>query len=338
MYQEFTDEQRRLLLNLSQYYAAYIDAERERHRTSDFPLHWKTVSGRDYLYEIIDSRGNAKSKGPRSSKTEALHQAWHDAKLRGDNARTLLVEIGRMYRAMRLGSISGEAAAILREADRRELLGNSLIVVGTNAMPAYEVEAQHRIGTGLDETQDLDMAWIGHLTFAGTAPSPHSGDPFWRMLKAVDSTYTVNTERNFQARNAKAYEVELLVAPSRVASMGKTDKPVPMPLPEQEWLLNGRFVDHVICARDGSAARIVAPDPRWFALHKLWMSDQEKRTALKRPKDRKQGLRLLDSIARHMPHYALDDTFAAELPDELRRYFDDWRQNSGATPPPPPAW
>jgi hypothetical protein len=288
MYPQFSDEQRRILLNLSQYYGAYIDAERSRKRASSFPLHWKTVSGKDYLYEIIDSRGNAKSKGPRSEETEVLHRAWHEADERSANAKALLIETGRLYRAMRLAMISGDAAAILREADRRELLGRSLIVVGTNAMPAYEVEAQSRIGTGLDETQDFDMAWIENLELASTRPASPVSDPFWAMLKAVDSTYTVNTERNFQARNAKAYEVELLVAPSRVASMGKTDRPVPIPLPEQEWLLNGRFVDHVICARDGSAARVVAPDPRWFALHKLWMSDQEKRNALKRPKDRKQ--------------------------------------------------
>jgi hypothetical protein len=338
MYQIFGDEQRRLLLNLSQFYSAYIDAERSWNRVSAYPLHWKTVSGRDYLYQIIDSRGNAKSKGPRSNETEALHQAWHDSKSRSDNAKSLLVEIGRMYRALRLGTISGEAAAILREADRRELLGHSLIVVGTNAMPAYEVEAQCRIGTGLDETQDFDMAWIGNLTFASTTPATQGSDPFWSMLKAVDSTYTVNTERNFQARNVKAYEVELLVAPSRVASIGKTDKPVPIPLPEQEWLLNGRFVDHVICARDGSAARIVAPDPRWFALHKLWMSDQEKRNPLKRPKDRKQGLRLLDSIALYMPYFALDETFAAELPCELVSHLNSWRENTAVSGPQKSSW
>ena len=31
---------------------------------------------------------------------------------------------------------------------------------------------------------------------------------------------------------------------------------------EQEWLLLGRPVDHVIGCRDGSPARIIAPDPR----------------------------------------------------------------------------
>src|SRR3546814_17576690 len=44
------------------------------------------------------------------------------------------------------------------------------------------------------------------------------------MLKALDPTFTINSERDFQARNAKAYEVELLVAPSRVATLGSKDQ------------------------------------------------------------------------------------------------------------------
>jgi hypothetical protein len=98
-----------------------------------------------------------------------------------------------------------------------------------------------------------------------------------------------------------------------------------VPLPEQEWLLLGRPVDQTIGCRDGSPARIVAPDPRWFALHKLWMADQAKRDPLKRPKDRTQGLALLDAVAEAMPHYPLDETFAAALPRELAPFLGAWR-------------
>jgi hypothetical protein len=149
------------------------------------------------------------------------------------------------------------------------------------------------------------------------------------MLKAVDATFTINSERDFQARNAKAYEVELLVAPSRAATLGGGDRPKPVPLPEQEWLLLGHPVDHVIGCRDGSPARIVAPDPRWFALHKLWMADQDKRNPLKRPKDRAQGLALLDAVAQAMPHYRLGADFAAELPSELAPYYAAWADQRG---------
>ena len=86
----------------------------------------------------------------------------------------------------------------------------------------------------------------------------------------------------------------------------------------------GRPVDQAVGCRDGSPARIVAPDPRWFALHKLWMSGQDKRNPLKRPKDRKQGLALLNTVAAHMPHYPLDDAFEASLPAELLHHFVQW--------------
>jgi hypothetical protein len=76
----------------------------------------------------------------------------------------------------------------------------------------------------------------------------------WDMLKAVDPTFTINSKRDFQARNAKAYEMELLVAPSRATTLGSKDRPRPVPLPEQEWLLLGRPVDQIIGCRDGCPA------------------------------------------------------------------------------------
>ena len=79
----------------------------------------------------------------------------------------------------------------------------------------------------------------------------------------MDPTYTVNTRRPFQARNRTAYEVEIVVAPSRAASFQRRDQPKPAHLPEQEWLLWGKQINHVLVGQDGSPARVVAPDPRW---------------------------------------------------------------------------
>ena len=137
-------------------------------------------------------------------------------------------------------------------------------------------------------------------------------------------TYSVNTERPFQARNAKAYEVEILSAPSRISGQIAQDRPRPIPLPEQEWLLKGRRVDRVVGVRDGEAARMVVPDPRWFALQKLWMAEKPERNPQKKPKDRRQGTALLDAVWLTMRHYALDEAFYAELPDELKPHFEHW--------------
>jgi hypothetical protein len=322
----FSDEQARLLINLEQRYQVWMDAEQIL-TALPYDLRRKEVGGRSYLYEIHDRNGNGKSLGPWTAEKEQRLAEYREQKAatkeRRDVSRRSLDETCRLYRALRLPMLASEAGPILRESDRRRMLGSHLVVVGTNAMAAYAVEAGGFIRNVPDETQDFDMTW--------SATEPETEQSVWQMLKAVDPTFTINSERTFQARNAKAYEVEILVAPSRAKTMFRTDQPRPVPLPEQEWLLQGRPVDRVVVCRDGSPARIVAPDPRWFALQKLWMSAQAKREPLKRPKDLKQGLALLDAIDATMPQYPLDDSFAASVPEILTGYFQRWQnQRPGA--------
>ncbi|HXC54499.1 MAG TPA: GSU2403 family nucleotidyltransferase fold protein [Rhizomicrobium sp.] len=317
----FSDEQTRALVNLEQRYRVWIEAERVL-ASLPYDLRRKDIDGRHYLYEIDDRGGNGRSLGPWSAdnarKFEAYREAKTQAKARRDNYRATAAESARLARALRLPLLASPAGEILREADRRSLLGSHVLVVGTNAMAAYMAEAGGFLRDAPDETNDFDMAW-------SAIEGEQKEQTLWNLLKAVDPTYTVNTERPFQALNAKAYEVEILVAPSRAATMFQTDKPQPVPLPEQEWLLLGRTVDHVVPTRDGDAARIVAPDPRWFALHKLWMSRQPKRNPLKRRKDEAQGRALLDAVAKAMPQYPLDEAFVAELPAELGPHYAAWK-------------
>ena len=318
----FSEEQARILINLEQRYEVWMEAERALMRLP-YGMHRKTIGSHAYLYEIRDRLGNGRSLGPWSAEQEQRLTDYQARKAEAQDrqraSRTKLDESGRMARALRLPLLASEAGRILREADRRSLLDNQLLVVGTNAMAAYAVEAGGVIRDAPMETEDFDLAW------AGNDPQ-ETEQTVWNMLKAVDPTFTVNTERTFQARNAGAYEVEILVAPSRADAMARTDRPRPVPLPEQEWLLHGKPVSRVVACRDGSPARIVAPDPRWFALQKLWMADKPQRNALKRPKDRRQGLLLLNAVDEAMPHYPLDEGFEAQLPGELSRYFADWQR------------
>lgn len=320
--QPFTNEQARVAINLHQQYEVWIEAESAL-AAMPYNLVRKEVNGHSYLYEVKDRANNAKSLGPWSDEQATRLDTYRSEKAnwqqRREKSKERLDESCQLYRTLRLPLLSSSAGAILREADRRKLLGSKLIVVGTNAMPAYHIEAAGIIREIPDETEDCDLAWTG------VEREPEGSQPIWNMLKAVDSTFAVNSERNFQARNAKAYEVEILAAPSRIGTIFRTDRPMPIPLPEQEWLLSGRFVDHVIVCRDGKPARIVAPDPRWFALQKLWMAEQNKRNALKRPKDQKQALMLLDAIAQAMPQFPLDDAFEMSLPGELAPLFDKWK-------------
>jgi hypothetical protein len=218
---------------------------------------------------------------------------------------------------------------LVREFDRWGLLGTSLLVVGTSAMAVYEIEAQSRFASaaGVDSTADFDLTWAAKeprlMTLAYTGSAPRT---LLDVMKRADATYTLNTERTFQVRNARGYEVELLLPASLVDALPRNEVLQPVALPEQDWLLPGRRVEHVVCGLDGQPCRLVAPDPRFFALHKLWLADKPGRNPLKRPKDQRQGTLLLSAIAERMPHYTLDAAFRNALPCELIAYLDRWRE------------
>ena len=66
--------------------------------------------------------------------------------------------------------LASAAGPILREADRRRLLGRDLLVVGTNAMPAYAIEAGGSSATR--PTRRWHSTWRGpHRRSSRTAMS-----------------------------------------------------------------------------------------------------------------------------------------------------------------------
>lgn len=315
---KFNDEQLRVVENLAMAYDGWLAARRALipypHR-----LAWKTVGGKDYLYAIRDGKGNGTSLGPRSAETETKFEFWRSASETSEVSWARLVQTGALYRALKLPTISTMAGRLLRELDIRSLLGPAVLVVGTNTMAAYELHAMSRFASGMDATEDFDMTWAGDRNVALNLGG--AGSVLLDALKAVDPTFVVNMEKPFQARNAEQYEVELLLAPSRQSDYPPSASLRPIALPEQEWLLKGKPVIEVVCDRSGLPCRVAAPDPRWMALHKLWLADKPERNARKKDKDRRQGEALLDIIPTAMPLYPLDADFRATVPDVLRTYL-----------------
>lgn len=330
----FTDEQSRALGNLAQHYDNWLSYCR-RFKPLPYGMAWKRIAGNDYLYELRDRLGNGTSLGPRSAANEARFEAFRrekdDLKERIRSTWERIEETSAICRALRVPLLNKHAAQALARFDVNGALGSMILVAGTNAMPAYSIEANQRLVEGGDlSTDDCDLLWAaGGTTLVVLEPVKS----ILQTLKEVDETYTVNEERPFQIRNRAAYEVEVLVPPSKRATLPKQDRIRPANMPEIEWLLPGTAIDHVVPALGGGAARVVAPDPRWFALQKLWLSQQQKRNRLKAPKDRRQAEALLEASARgHLPRHRLSEDFVAQLPAELRGVWDDWAARHGFQP------
>lgn len=316
-----TNEQLRLIENLSVAYEEWISVEQTLFQQGG-RLAWKKVDGSEHLYRVKDRVGNADYIGPRNADTESLAAreipVRKEAKQRSKNLKSRFPELAAQYRALRLPRIADAAARVLVECDRRALLGPAVLVVGTNAMAAYELEAMDRFATGLDATEDCDLTWCGQegLSLA-------TNMPLFDAMRSVDSTYTVNAEKPFQIRNQMAYEVEFLLPQSRVHAYPRQERIRPVTLPEQDWLMLGSPVTQVVTSQRGIVSRLVVPDPRYFALHKRWLADKPERNPRKKGKDRQQAEALWIAIKNYMPLHPIDNEFTAALPGELAETFEE---------------
>ena len=183
----FSAEQQRLLVNLDQHYEVWRDASR---RLNGRRLKWKTISAHEYLYRVSDQIDT--SLGPRNSDTETIYAKYEiDRETRDQSSETLRVD-GAIYRALRLPTIfPAFAGRVLRELD---ILSRCWELVcwssGTTALVAYEIEANERMSSALETTDDFDLAW-SHPVLGKSEPEPPNA--LLAALKSVDVTYTLNT-------------------------------------------------------------------------------------------------------------------------------------------------
>lgn len=332
----FTDEQLRVTANLAQRYDAWVEAVR---RLDALPssMYYVTRGDKEYLQVKRHSRDNGTTEGPRSDESDARLAEFlstrEAASTDEKNTATALAENVRVYRSLRLPQTMPKPGRLLRELDIAGLLGTDVMAVGTNAFSVYQIEATARFVGVADETEDFDLAWCRD---SGISLAQRSdGHPrLMDVLRRVDKSFRINKARPYQALDSEGYEVELLVAPSLFRTRPRDDDFSPMAtLPEQEWLLEGRPVRHVVVARDGKPAPIFAPDPRWMGLHKLWLSRKPERNATKKRKDRQQGEVLLKAVASRMQSsYPMDTDFVMALPEDLLPIFNEWAARNHFTP------
>jgi hypothetical protein len=317
-----SDEQLRGLANAAQLYEAWKEVMLPLSRLPG-GMYWRVINSREYLYQYASTgagKQQTKSLGPRTPGAEQAYEEFKrtkgDLEERRIGIEKRLEEFAPAWRALRLPAVDRSAGAVLRALDLAGFVGKSVLVVGTYALKAYEVEAAALFATGMDATEDLDFTLLVDEDADSDLPRR-----LLLTLRQADSTFIVSPKSAGTAVNRIGYRVDLLTGGTGEGKRGWAGPWKPQVLEGQEWFRAGRPVTTVLIDFDGWPVALAAPDPRYFALHKLWLSNRAGRPAIKRAKDKRQGEALLLAVAEHMPHYPLDNRFVQALPAVLK---DAW--------------
>jgi hypothetical protein len=193
-----------------------------------------------------------------------------------------------------------------------------LIVLGSYALYAYEMAAGVQLRAGLLQTEDFDALLDARRDLDLAAPIRNLG--LIGILRKVDKTFKLAAPRSFRALNARGFAAELITPPSkpgaRPFSIGLRRDLIAEQLPGLQWLSVLPTMSQIIIAENGFPARFIVPDPRVFALHKLWLSLQPTRSPLKRKRDFRQD-EAVAQLALDYLNLPFDDALLGAMPPEL---------------------
>lgn len=309
---ELTDNQIRITIDTIQLYEAYKEAlQKSLHYKGG--MHWKRAKGKEYLFKTIDSYGNGKSLGRRSLETEKIKVQFHknkqESSKRLKSLQQKLNNQARFCKAARIQRVPRIAAKLLRRFELQKILGKNMIIIGTNALYAYEAGAGIFFNQENVATADMDILWdIRHkLTLA--IDNKSKPVDFIDILCKVDKTFEIMDKQKFRVVNQDGYMVDLLkTVPSDIfkkerIQMGGTDDLEAVEIMNLYWLLSSPKYMQTVIGDDGFPATMVVPDPRAFALHKIWVSQQVDREPRKKRRDKNQGISVAQIIIKYMPQY-----------------------------------
>ncbi len=328
MVTDFSVEQSRYHVETVQQYEAWRDAS-DQMRSLVGTMSWKEVRERQYLVRSIGRGNRQTSLGPRSPRTEAIFEKfWADKnaavmRLRAVEAR--LADIARFNKALRLGRVPAEVSAVLTVLSRKGVLGKNVHVVGTTALYAYEFMAAAFLEPGLLATSDLDILFDPRrrqrlsLCVAGVAPVR-----LLDLIREADSSYQIVERRPYSARNNDGFLVDLIKCPPR-NPLRRSEATVlegdwqAAEIMDLKWLLNAPKIQVVAIGSDGYPVPISVPDPRAFAIYKLWLSRDPLREPAKRTRDAEQAFALAELIHRRLPNYPFDPRCLQMFPEQVRQ-------------------
>ena len=266
--------------------------------------------------------GHQQSLGPQSSKTEELLRQFTERKNQlKAQLKSLEEEIARRAKfcvAAGVNRVSRIAADIVRLLDSSGLLGAHLLILGSHAIYAYEMAAGVQLKAGLLQTNGLD-ALLDSKTELEIAGAVRSAG-LLGLIQKVDKSFRLSRQRSFRAVNAKGFMVDLIRAPfsdrTGATSLGRLEDLVAEPLQGLEWLAEVPRMTQIVVADNGYPVRFIVPDPRVFALHKIWLSLQPTRDPMKRKRDFRQG-EAVASLAVEYLNLSFDDAAITALPPAL---------------------
>ena len=307
-YSELTGEQVREGLDMQDAYRNHVAAQRQWELECRGSMRWARRKGRDYLLRKVGK--TEKSLGPRSPETERIAADFESLRSRlSERMAGIAGHIERrapVARALGLGRVPEFPARIIRRLDEAGLLGREVAIGSTTALFAYEAMAGVQFEPDDATTAGLTLIWSDPDRPAAELSKSGIVD----VLKKTDSSFGVRPDRELKLVNSTGVAVRLV----RMRTEG-------------DWAGDpAQWIEATALDRRGFPLRVVAPDPRHFAVWRMQQSSRSDLAPQEMRRDRAQSLAVAEVAAERLG-MRFDGECEKLLPVRYGEAFDTVRRH-----------
>jgi len=299
----------------------YVDAEQTRkawltaeQRAANYrgSMYWKTVKDRDYLYREYPDR-RSESLGVRSPETEQVLVKFKEGKAAAESnlksLREAMSRNARMNVALRVGRVPNVVVSLLEEI-RKAGLQDHFMVIGTNALYAYEAKAGVRFVGDVMATMDVDLLWDSrkHLTLVSDGDEHFNERGLIGIVKKCDPSFELRPGEMFTAENSAGYMIDLIKRRPESLFDDHEQQLIANPddfwankIKNMDWLLSSPKFKQIVVGSNGQMAEMITVDPRAFVFYKVYLSQKDDRDPMKKPCDLAQAQAVYELVESHFP-------------------------------------
>jgi hypothetical protein len=327
MFTDIEEAVARQYIDAEQTWKAMLTAEARaaNYRGSMF---WKKTGEREYLCRQYNAL-QTKSIGAKSPETERILDEFKRGKSAAEIAlKELAATVDRHRRvnvAIRVGRTPNTVVNLLEEI-RKAGLQDHFLVIGTNALYAYETHAAVRLDSDITATTDVDLLWDSRkrITLLSDGDANFRKNGLIGIAKKVDPSFTLQKDDEYRAVNSKGYMIDLIKR--RPKSFFDDKEPQQLTsnrddfwatkIINMDWLLSAPRFRQVVVGVNGGMTEMLTIDPRAFVLYKLYLSQKDDREPIKKPRDIAQARAMFNLIQKRLPHLGFDQL--TSMPERLR--------------------
>lgn len=313
---DITNEQRKQYIDAEQIRKIWLDGV-QRAGNYRGSMYWQTSKSHEYLYREY-SKSERSSFGLRTPVTEKIYAEFKAAKtntkLRLKNLADSVRLHERMNNALRVGRTPSIVVNVLEEI-RKAGFQDYFLVIGTNALYAYECHAGVRFVGDVTATVDIDLLLDSRkkLELLSFETEHFSTNDFLGLLKNADPSFEL-ADSKVSAANSTGYMIDLIKRSPQSLFDGKEKQPLlenpndfwASKIRNMDWLLSAPKFKQTVVGTNGKMAEMATVDPRAFALYKVSLSQKNDRDPNKSPRDLAQAQAVYSLIKEKMPQLGFE--------------------------------